>query len=165
MTTLRMLVAAGVAVAALAYGPAARADRCGGGYVSVSYGRPAYYPAQVAYSYSPAYPGDSYVYPVQVTYSYSPAYSYAATVVYPAPVAYSYTPAYPGDSYAYQTQVAYSYSPPAYIAYPYPSVSYAHRPMYYPPVAYRGYGGYAPAPIHHSHYAQPSFGGRRGGRR
>jgi len=64
--------------------------------------------------------------------------------------------------------VAYSYSPPAYVAYPsvsyMPSVSYVHRPAYYPPVAYRGYGGYAPAPIHRSHYAQPSFGGRRGGR-
>ena len=83
-TTLsRMLVAAGVGVAALAMGPAtALADHyCSSGYVS--YG-PTYYPSTYTTAYAPA----------PVVYA-APAYSYtyAAPVVYPS-VSYGYRPAY-----------------------------------------------------------------------
>lgn len=93
-TTLsRMFVAAGIGLAA--FGPTARAQNCGG-YASYAptYYAPTYYaPAPVAYSYSPAYPGDAYaapiVYPVvytSVSYGYRP-------VVYPS-VSYGYRPVY-----------------------------------------------------------------------
>ena len=108
MTTMlsRMLVAAGVGVAALAMGPAtARADHYYRG-AYVSYG-PTYYPSAYTTVYAPA--------PVVYT---TPAYSYtyAAPVVYPS-VSYVYRPAY------YPPPVVYrSYAPaPIYRSYYAPS--------------------------------------------
>ena len=96
MTTMltRMLVAAGVGVAALAMGPATvRADHyCGGGGY-VSYGPRYYAPTYYAPAYSPA--------PVVYT---APAYSYtyAAPVVYPS-FSYAYRPAYYPPAVVYRS--------------------------------------------------------------
>jgi len=139
MTMLsRMLVAAvaAVGVAALATGPAtARAQSCGGGYASVSYGQPApYYPS--AYT----------------TYALAPVYSYApAPVVYSVP-AYSYTYAAP----VVYPSVSYYVSGPAYYSPPVVYRSYAPAPIYRGHSSFGfGYGGFS------GHRGRVSVHGRR----
>jgi len=150
MTTMlsRMLVAAGVGVAALAMGPAtARADHYyGGGYVS--YG-PTYYPSAYTTVYAPA--------PVVYT---TPAYSYtyAAPVVYPS-VSYVYRPAYYPPPVVYRSfapaPVYRSYYAPSSFSFGFGYGRSGHRGGGF---AIRGFSGH-----HGGGFGFGGFSGHRGG--